>query len=307
MENNSGDFTRRRSSLRHGTAMRVGLSLLLALCLLPGGGAESEGEGTRCKPPPGWSIGEVEPMKEVMGQVTVVALLQASCMFCLVQASLLDELRLKLEGQGLDNVTYMVVNHQGEQAQRLHTLLSQKLSENIMLYKQEPKQEDVWQALAGKKDDFLIYDRCGRLTHHISLPFSILGTHYVENAIKETYCQRICGDCMYESTEIPAECNRMTEAKPEGEEKPATGGDTPHGGHGHHHHGNGHGHHDNSHGHGHHGERGVGHGHGRGHGVEQQQHQHGAEGLHHGQAHVGQEHMGQQPMEAQEGNIMQRP
>lgn len=71
----------------------------------------------------------------------------------------MDGLRLKLEGQGLENVTYMVVNHQGEQAQHLHTLLSQKLSENIILYKQVPKQDDVWQALAGKKDDFLIYDR----------------------------------------------------------------------------------------------------------------------------------------------------
>lgn len=77
-----------RSSLRCSTVMWAGLSLLLALCLLPGGGTESEGEGTRCKPPPGWSIGEVEPMKEVMGQVTVVALLQASWLFCLVQASL---------------------------------------------------------------------------------------------------------------------------------------------------------------------------------------------------------------------------
>uniref|UniRef100_A0A8K9V8G4 Selenoprotein P N-terminal domain-containing protein n=1 Tax=Oncorhynchus mykiss TaxID=8022 RepID=A0A8K9V8G4_ONCMY len=239
----------------------------------------------------------------------------------------------------------MVVNHQGEQAQHLHTLLSQKLSENIILYKQVPKQDDVWQALAGKKDDFLIYDRCGRLTHHIFLPFSILGTPYVENAIKETYCQRICGDCTYEvhththsvcmclyvgissmtnhptpillshtqNTEIPAECNRMLEVKPEGEEKPVTGGDTPHGGRGHHHHGNGHGHHGKSHGHGHghHGESEVGREHGRGHGVEQQQHQNGAEGLHHGQAHgqvhVGQEHMGQQPKEVQEGHIMQRP
>uniref|UniRef100_A0A4W5Q5T7 Selenoprotein P N-terminal domain-containing protein n=1 Tax=Hucho hucho TaxID=62062 RepID=A0A4W5Q5T7_9TELE len=159
--------------------MWAGLSMLLVLCLLPGGGTESEGEGTRCKPPPGWSIGEVEPMKEVMGQVTVVALLQ-------------------LEVQGLENVTYMVVNHQGERAQRLHTLLRQKLSENITLYKQQPKQDDVWQTLAGEKDDFLIYDRCGRLTYHISLPYSILGTPYVENAIKETYCTRICGDCMFE-------------------------------------------------------------------------------------------------------------
>lgn len=54
------------------------LSLLLALCLLPGGGAEVEGDGPRCKLPPDWRIGEVEPMKVAMGQVTVVALFQAS-------------------------------------------------------------------------------------------------------------------------------------------------------------------------------------------------------------------------------------
>lgn len=60
--------------------MQGGLGLLLALCLLPGGGAEVEegGGGTRCKTPPPWSIGDVEPMKAALGQVTVVALLQAS-------------------------------------------------------------------------------------------------------------------------------------------------------------------------------------------------------------------------------------
>ena len=58
--------------------MWAGLSLLLTLCLLHGGGAESDGGGPRCQPPPPWKIGEVEPMKERMGQVTVVALLQAS-------------------------------------------------------------------------------------------------------------------------------------------------------------------------------------------------------------------------------------
>ena len=71
----------------------------------------------------------------------------------------MDGLRQTLERQGLENITYMVVNHRGEQSQRLHNLLRQKLSENITLYKQEPDQADVWQALAGDKDDFLIYDR----------------------------------------------------------------------------------------------------------------------------------------------------
>lgn len=54
------------------------LSLTLALCLLAGCSAESEGDGARCKLPPMWNIGEAEPMKEALGQVTVVAYLQAS-------------------------------------------------------------------------------------------------------------------------------------------------------------------------------------------------------------------------------------
>ncbi len=71
----------------------------------------------------------------------------------------MDGLRQKLENQGLKNVVYMVVNHQGEQAQRLHPMLEQRLTENILLYKQGEQQPDVWQTLRGEKDDFLIYDR----------------------------------------------------------------------------------------------------------------------------------------------------
>lgn len=73
--------------------------------------------------------------------------------------SRLDSLRQKLEGQGLKDVVYIVVNHQGEEAQRLHTVLAQRMTENITLYKQDPQQPDVWQTLSGEKDDFLIYDR----------------------------------------------------------------------------------------------------------------------------------------------------
>lgn len=71
----------------------------------------------------------------------------------------MDGLRHKLEHHGLRGVNYMVINHQGEQAQRLHALLAEKLSENITLYKQEEQQPDVWRTLNGQKDDFLIYDR----------------------------------------------------------------------------------------------------------------------------------------------------
>lgn len=132
----------------------------------------------------------------------------------------------------------MVVNHQGEQSRHLHPLLEAKLSKNIILYKQDGHQPDVWQTLAGEKDDFFIYDRfdmkqkiqlhlnqwnivildniarlhrpnltmlfcpfpnrCGRLTHRISLPYSIIGEGHIEKAIKDTYCKRLCGDCTHE-------------------------------------------------------------------------------------------------------------
>lgn len=58
--------------------MRACLGLLLTLCMLHGGGAESDGDGPRCQQPPLWKIGELEPMKEATGRVTIVALLEAS-------------------------------------------------------------------------------------------------------------------------------------------------------------------------------------------------------------------------------------
>lgn len=147
----------------------------------------------------------------------------------------MDSLRQKLESEGLRDVAYMVINHQGAGAQNLHVMLAERLSENIALYKQNEQQTDVWQTLSGEKDDFLIYDRfvtcgalftfckknqkqisflsfltllttlfislvirCGRLTHHISLPYAIISAGHVEVAIKDTYCKRICGECTYE-------------------------------------------------------------------------------------------------------------
>ncbi|CAJ1069022.1 selenoprotein Pa [Xyrichtys novacula] len=241
--------------------MRACLSLLFTLCLLHGGGAESDGGGRRCQLPPAWRIGELEPMKGAMGQ-----------------ASRLESLRLKLERQGLTGVRYIVVNDQGEQAQRLHPLLAQRLSENITLYKQDDQQPNVWQTLNGIKDDFLIYDRCGRLTHHISLPNSIIGEGHVESAIKDTYCKPLCGVCPYMSAEPPEECKEQPDVQPD---NPPEGHDHNHG-HGAHHQG-----HDQGHGHqgNHHGSHPGGSGHGRDHDHGQQHGDHGGFGHSGGQHH----------------------
>lgn len=54
----------------------LGLTLLAGL--LVGCRAESETGGAQCKPAAVWRIGDVEPLKESLGRVTVVAFLQAS-------------------------------------------------------------------------------------------------------------------------------------------------------------------------------------------------------------------------------------
>ncbi|NXC44498.1 SELPB protein, partial [Alectura lathami] len=45
------------------------------------------------------------------------------------------------------------------------------------------------------KDDFLVYDRCGRLAFHIQLPYSFLHLPYVESAIRFTHSKDFCGNC----------------------------------------------------------------------------------------------------------------
>uniref|UniRef100_A0A8B9G7E2 Selenoprotein P n=1 Tax=Amazona collaria TaxID=241587 RepID=A0A8B9G7E2_9PSIT len=160
--------------------MWAGLGLVLALSLLPGGGTENQ----YCKEPPEWHIGDENPMLGSRGSVTVVALLQAN-------------LRVKLENEGLVNVSYIIVNHQGSYSQRKFHLLQESVSEYITVYQQDEQQDDVWTKLNGNKDDFLIYDRCGRLVYHLGLPYSFLSFDYVEESIKTAYCEKKCGNCSY--------------------------------------------------------------------------------------------------------------
>ncbi|KAM4722940.1 selenoprotein Pb-like [Rhinophrynus dorsalis] len=152
-----------------------------------------------CKPSPKWSIGDEEPMAEARGNVTVVALLQASCSFCLVQAASMGPLREKLSLQGLVDINYMIVNDQSLLSAVLYPKLRQRAPDGIPVYQQSSSQPDVWEVLNGDKDDFLIYDRCGRLTFHIRLPLSYLHFPYVEAAIRSTYKDDFCGNCSFYS------------------------------------------------------------------------------------------------------------
>uniref|UniRef100_A0A8C2JPP6 Selenoprotein P N-terminal domain-containing protein n=1 Tax=Cyprinus carpio TaxID=7962 RepID=A0A8C2JPP6_CYPCA len=93
----------------------------------------------------------------------------------------------------------MVVNNRDERSQRLHHLLKERLM-NIALYAQDLSQPDLWEAVNAEKDDILVYDSCGRLTYHLSLPYTILSHPHVEEAIRNTFCGGICGECSMEKT-----------------------------------------------------------------------------------------------------------
>lgn len=106
----------------------------------------------------------------------------------------------------------MVVNDQGQHSQEKYHHLREKVSENIPVYQQNNTQPDVWATLNGKKDDFLIYDRCGRLVYHLGLPYSFLTFPYVEEAIRITYCASSCGNCSYMTPKIEEMCSNLMKA-----------------------------------------------------------------------------------------------
>lgn len=149
----------------------------------------------------------------------------------------MEELRIKLKNQGYFNISYIVVNHQESPSQLKHTHLKNQVSDHIVVYRQEEHQADVWTLLNGNKDDFLIYDRCGRLVYHLGLPYSFLTFPYVEEAIKIAYCEEKCGNCSLTSLEDEDFCKNVTSA-------PA--GKTAEPSEAHHHHKHGHEHHGSS-------------------------------------------------------------
>lgn len=149
---------------------------------------------------------------------------------------------MKLEKEGFSNISYVIVNNQGLPSRLKYNLLKNEVSEHIPVYQQEEKQTDVWTLLNGSKDDFLIYDRCGRLVYHLGLPFSILGFPYVEQAIKSAYCEEKCGNCSLTTLEDEDFCKNMSLATMRRTTEAPEPQHHHHGHHHHHHHKHGHQH-----------------------------------------------------------------
>uniref|UniRef100_A0A8B9F0Z6 Selenoprotein P N-terminal domain-containing protein n=1 Tax=Amazona collaria TaxID=241587 RepID=A0A8B9F0Z6_9PSIT len=183
--------------------------LVLALAAWLGLGLASASEGADnssqlCQEAPAWSINGLSPMEGAMGQVTVVALLKPPTLappsHCFHPHSL-GGLRDKLARQGTVDVHYMIVNEKAPLSRAMFRELERQAPPGIPVFQPEREDPDVWQILGGDKDDFLVYDRCGRLAFHIQLPYSFLHFPYVESAIRFTHSKDFCGNCsLYANT-----------------------------------------------------------------------------------------------------------
>ncbi|GCB62736.1 hypothetical protein scyTo_0011507 [Scyliorhinus torazame] len=123
----------------------------------------------------------------------------------------LKHLQEKLERNGFENISFLVVNHQGNSSRERYKHLRSSVSETIPVYQQDVNQPDVWELLEGNKDDFLIYDSCGKLTFHLELPYTILTYPYVEYAIMKTSCESICANCSLQPPNPACAARNITE------------------------------------------------------------------------------------------------
>ncbi|NXL00929.1 SELPB protein, partial [Mesembrinibis cayennensis] len=104
----------------------------------------------------------------------------------------------------------MIVNEKSPLSRAMFEELERQAPPGVPVFQPEPEEPDVWQVLGGDKDDFLVYDRCGRLAFHIQLPYSFLHFPYVESAIRFTHSKDFCGNCsLYPNT--TQEANSTTE------------------------------------------------------------------------------------------------
>lgn len=78
--------------------------------------------------------------------------------FCLFLCSL-GGLRAKLNRSNMSDVSFMIVNERDAHSRAMYWELKRRAPPGIPVYQQSPFQDDVWEALDGDKDDFLVYDR----------------------------------------------------------------------------------------------------------------------------------------------------
>lgn len=116
----------------------------------------------------------------------------------------------EFKSANFSDLQILIVNENEQQSKYLITKLKFKANP-IPVYQDNVEVErnkTIWSLLEGGKDDFYIYDRCGRLTYYVPYPISFLYRPYAKAAILSTYIDEPCGPCPPE--ELPKFSNNNT-------------------------------------------------------------------------------------------------
>lgn len=110
-----------------------------------------------CSPPPSWTVDNGRnPMKELTGSVTLVALLNASSWFEIRQAQQMESMLEFLKGTGFDEFEFLIIAPHDLSESRMISDIASKVS--FPVYR-DSANESVWGKLDGGKHDIFIYDR----------------------------------------------------------------------------------------------------------------------------------------------------
>ncbi|XP_065070263.1 selenoprotein Pb-like isoform X1 [Rhopilema esculentum] len=150
-------------------------------------------ESKQCQAPPQWQADGSSPLQEAQkaGNITVLAFLDANCGYCVLQATLLQRLKRKLEKKKIKDVTYIILNKKTAKGMKF------RLESAVDFKVYQAENGDIWEKLDGRRNDFFIFDKCGRLAYFLDQSASYLGWPHVRHAILYTYqnkhqCHAMC-------------------------------------------------------------------------------------------------------------------
>ncbi|KYM84705.1 Selenoprotein Pa [Atta colombica] len=159
----------------------------------------------------------VNAWKEHLGHVSVLAFLDPAWQYSFRQAVMLELLSSRLRKSDFPDIQFFVISPSsdlkddksendleieawreiGAKYEMENFVNSDFLKNNgtEIIFLQDDPQSRIWERFRASREHAVIIDRCGKLTYHVIVPWSILFFPYVKAAILSTYMDDPCGGC----------------------------------------------------------------------------------------------------------------
>ncbi|KYN19017.1 PREDICTED: GATA zinc finger domain-containing protein 8-like [Trachymyrmex cornetzi] len=159
----------------------------------------------------------VNAWKEHLGHVSVLAFLDPAWQYSFRQAVMLELLSSRLRKSGFPDIRFFVISPSSDlkddkseddlEIEAWREIGAKYEMENFVdndflknngtdiIFLQDDPQSRIWERFRASREHAVIIDRCGKMTYHVIVPWSILFFPYVKAAILSTYMDDPCGGC----------------------------------------------------------------------------------------------------------------